>query len=231
MLKKTILTIAIASSISNVYAWKVVYDPSAAANAAKQLIEAKNQLDQLRNQVTQLKSVYQSFNGTRNIVDLLSNPVIFNKLPANYQDLYMGIKNAKSGKWADLYKLTTEGIASKNATPENLKKAHDSLIYEYDQKILESFDVTKQRIKNLEKLSSSISSTKDPKEIADLQARIAAEQLGIETDKSRLYMLKEVYSIQKEALKQQAENKWQESLNKPFVMPNIHVEIKKPFSK
>jgi len=231
MLKKTILTLAIASiSISNVYAWKIVYDPSAAANAAKQLIEAKNQIIQLKAQVQEAKNLYNSVNGTRGIVNLLDNPAIVSRLPKNYQDIYMGIKNAKSGKWEELYQLTLDGKASKNATTQNLREAYDNSLKAHSEKIQESYNDTYRRLENLNKFSSQISTTKDPKEIADLQARIAAEQVGISTDKMRLELLKEIKIMREQALKQQASNKWHESLKKPFVMPDIHVDIKKPFS-
>jgi type IV secretion system protein VirB5 len=207
-----------------------VYDPRAAANAIKQIAETKKQLEQLKANVEQAKALYKSINGTRGIVNLLENPVILSKLPQNYQDLYAGIKNSKNDKWQELYKLTLDGKSSKNTSNEDLRRAYDNSLDMHYQQVQQSYQDTYRRLENLDKLSNKISLTKDPKEIADLQARINAEQVGISTDKMRLELLKEMKVMREEALKQQASNQWHESLDKPFKMPDIHVEIKKPFS-
>ena len=226
-MKKSIFTlITIACLTSNAHAiW--VYDSAAAVNAGKQILETKKQLEQMKAQVDQMKSIYQSFNGARNVVDLLKNPLILSKLPPTYQEFYNGIKNAKNDKWALLYKLSQDGKSDKLATDANLKQAYDKALLDYSNKVEQSFDDTSKRLKTLDDLTNKINQTKDPKEIADLQARIASEQAGIAIDKTRLDLLREVKTLKQEALQQQANNKWQESLKKPFTMPDIHVDLKK----
>lgn len=225
-MKKIILVLAISSAFMAINANAiVVYDPTASGNAARQILETKKQLDQLKAQVDQAKVLYQSLNGTRGIVDLLKNPVVINSLPQNYQDVYRGISNDKNSKWADLYKLSTD---YKNMTNDTLKQAYQKNLEAYDNSINDYYDATSKRLNTLNQLAQKINQTKDPKEIADLQARIAVEQGAINIDKTRLDMLREMKQLKTEMLKQNASNRWHESLKKPFVMPDIHVDIKKP---
>ncbi len=226
-MKKTIFTLLTLSALATNAQAIVVFDPTASSNAVKQIVETKKQLDQMRMQVEQMKATYNSFNGTRNVVDLLKNPVIISKLPPNYQEFYNGVKNAKNDKWAELYKLSEDDKSSKLATNDNLREARNNLLKKYDDSMRQSFQDTSKRLSNLDDLTKKISVSKDPKEIADLQARIASEQAGIAIDKTRMDMLKEMQYLHVEALKQQASNKWQESLKKPFTMPDIHVDLKR----
>jgi type IV secretion system protein VirB5 len=221
-MKKQLFMLAITSILATSSAHAiVVYDPTAAGNAVRQINEARNQLMQLKAQVDQAKILYKSLNGTRGIVNLLENPLIIGKLPKNYQELYAGIKTAKNDKWAALYKLSENGKALSDATPANVKAAYDANIRNYNDAIEKSFDISSGRILNLEKFVLKINNTKDPKEIADLQARIAAEQGMINLDKMKFDMLKEIKALKEQTLRENASREWRESLTRDITLPKI----------
>ncbi len=222
LMKKHIIMLAMSSmfAFNNANAISV-FDARAAAHAVQQINEARQQVAQLKAQVDQAKVLYKSLNGTRGIVNLLENPLIIGKLPKDYQELYAGIKGAKNDKWEALYKLSENGRAISEATPENIRQAYDNNVHKYNEQIINAFDATTNRINKLNDLTQKIAATKDPKEIADLQARIAAEQGIISLDTTRLNLLKEMRTLEKETLRDNASKSWQESLRKPFVMPKI----------
>jgi type IV secretion system protein VirB5 len=232
-MKKNIIKIAVSSILaiasinSNAI---VVYDPTAAHNALKSIIEAKNQLIQLKNQVEQARNTFKSMNGTRGIVNLLQDPLIIGKMPKQYQDLYSDIKSQTGGKWKDLYTLSTSDKKINAAKSADFKQAYADMLKNYDIKMTKAFDESAARLTNLSGLTEKITITKDPKEIADLQARIAAEQGAIALDSARFNMLKEAKNMELEILKENEHKKFVASFKKPFE-PNIHVEMNKPFSK
>jgi type IV secretion system protein VirB5 len=233
-MKKQLTKIAIFSSLliasinSNAI---VVFDPTAAGNAVKSIIEAKNQIIQLKNQVEQARNTFKSINGTRGIVNLLQDPLVIGKMPKQYQDLYSDIKSQTGGKWKDLYTLSANGKDTKNMKSVDFKQAYDALLLDNNERINKAFINSNARLNGLSVLADKIAGTKDPKEIADLQARIGAEQGAIALDGAKFEMLKQLNEMKLNALKENSHNQFMASLDKPYKLPEIHMNMHKPFSK
>jgi type IV secretion system protein VirB5 len=151
-------------------------------------------------------------------------------MPKQYQDLYSDMKSQTGGKWKDLYALSANGKDIKNMKSADFQQAYEELLLKNNEKMTRAFDEQTARLTSLSGLAEKISGTKDPKEIADLQARISAEQGAITLDATRFQMMKEAKAMELENLKANAHNQFVASLKKPFKMPDIHIELNKTIS-
>jgi len=69
----------------------------------------------------------------------------------------------------------------------------------YDQNAL---SLTQQRVAQIQSLQSQINSTQDPKAIAELQARIQAENVQVSNDANRIAVMQSMAAAQQRAAEQ-----------------------------
>jgi type IV secretion system protein VirB5 len=72
-----------------------------------------------------------------------------------------------------------------------------------------------QRTTQIQSLQSSINTTSDPKSIAELQARIAAETTQVNNDANRLALMRALADSQDRLLQQQYRERELKMLNNP----------------
>jgi type IV secretion system protein VirB5 len=65
-----------------------------------------------------------------------------------------------------------------------------------------ALDLTQQRVSQIQSLQDSISTTQDPKAIAELQARIAAENVQVNNDANRIALMQAMAASQQQAADQ-----------------------------
>jgi type IV secretion system protein VirB5 len=171
----------------------------------------KSQLDLALSTAESMKRQYDSITGIRNLGDVFNNPYLRSYLPPEWQKVYDQTKalgyGGLSGSGARAYAeyRAFDACAKFKAKDERTTcearavKAAIDKGYAFDAFLLAS-----KRIFQIDKLMAAINGTKDPKEIAELQGRIGAEQAMIGAEQTKLELYKSVAAAEDAALEQRA---------------------------
>ena len=171
----------------------VVYDPT---SLAKTLEEMANQLDQLKQQLATQKATYESLAKTTNIGDLLdtSTSSLANNLPDDWKKVYSDAMNSSSSVTGDVQSMVGDFNSEvDDMNPSDAIKALNKKLAEkgaYDRVIAEkAYNNQIQELSDMQALTEQISTTKDVKEVADLQARIQTAQGAIQGEQAKLKLM------------------------------------------
>lgn len=186
---------ALAQAIQQVMAWGQQYQQMA------------QQYQQLTQQFQQLQQTHNSLNGIRNLGDVMNNPALKGMVPSDVATVYTSINQAGSGSLSGvaqgirtaskLYNCEDRAGADKTNCEAILSMNAQSQAYEKN-----ALQIATERVNQIQSLQGMINSTTDPKAIAELQARIAAEQAQIQNDANRLAVMKAMADTQMQAAEQ-----------------------------
>ncbi|MBO9747218.1 P-type DNA transfer protein VirB5 [Xanthomonas phaseoli pv. dieffenbachiae] len=195
-----VVTVACAVFLSNsTYAQIPVTDGASIAQQVAAQVETiakwKMQYDQMTSQINQMKQQYESLTGSRGLGNILNNPALRDYLPSDWQGVYDAVKSGGysglSGRAQSIYeankafdacmvfKLVDQRTACE---AQAVKGAQDKAF------ALDAYDKAKSRLNQIDSLMAKINDTPDPKAIAELQGRIAAEQAMIQNEQTKLQM-------------------------------------------
>ncbi|NGE86060.1 type IV secretion system protein [Escherichia coli] len=199
-------TIGAAAAIGN---GVVVYDPT---SLAKTLEEMANQLDQLKQQLATQKATYESLAKTTNIGDLLdtSTSSLANNLPDDWQKVYSDAMNSSSSVTGSVNSMMNKvNNEIDDLSPADALKLMNQRLSEkgaYDRVVAEkAYNNQMQELSDMQALTDQISTTKDVKEIADLQARIQTAQGAIQGEQAKLNLMSMLQDAQDKIYEQQRE--------------------------
>lgn len=188
-------------------AWPVI-DAANLANTAKQVQAWAKQFEQMRSQINQMKSQFDSMNGTRGIADLLKNPELYDFLPHDFVSVLSadgsgGIGASSLMTTLKLFGIDQTGIDPASATGKLFQNTQNQnavfrMLGEQGYKSMAN------RLTQLALLTKSIDGATDPKAIADLQARISAEQGFIQNEQAKLQVIAQMQAAQEQIRQQQA---------------------------
>lgn len=197
ILKKITLILTICTASATHAQWAVV-DAAALAEWAKQIQSMKQQYDQL-------KEAQRSFSGARGMEQLVNNPALRRYLPSNYQQILnsgfgnsdqirreykrYGIEQAKvfiDKETKDHFNHNADFAAANRATSE------------------EAYKQASRRFDDLDVLLNKLKTTHDPKDTADLQARISAEHTILQNENNKISMLNALAQAEDRLQEQQA---------------------------
>lgn len=202
-----------AGSVGPANAQLATFDASQAANVAKQLASAKEQLDQLQQtyqtvtkQLQKAEAAYNAVTGTRNLGDVFNNPLLRQYLPTDMKKVY---DRAQQGGYKGISGSVDAILASELLTGTSAQRA--AAIRERERngaatlKLVgdDAFEGAKERLKQLDQLQGKINETEDPKAIADLQARLAVEQANIANEAIKLQLLQMAAQAEEKLIQQQ----------------------------
>ena len=193
-----IMAVGIAASAA-AFAQIPVTDGASIAKSVENQIETmakwKMQYDQMVSQIDQMKQQYAAVTGTRGMGELFNNPQLRDYLPQDWQGVYDSVKlggyAGLSGRAETIYNVNKvydacTGFASSeqrtNCEAQAVKGAQDQAF------ALDAYDAAKTRLSQIDQLMQQINQTQDPKAIAELQGRIAAEQAMIQNEQTKLQM-------------------------------------------
>ncbi|MCR4145631.1 P-type DNA transfer protein VirB5 [Alcaligenes faecalis] len=184
-----------------------VTDGVAIKTSVQQQVETmakwKLQYDQMVSQIDQMRQEYKSITGVRGLGDVLNNPALRDYLPDDWQGVYDSVK---SGGYA--------GLSGRADQVYNDNKIYDTCVNHTDEQsrisceaqsvkgaqdkafALDAYDKAKERLGQIDALMQEINRTQDPKSIAELQGRIAAEQALIQNEQTKLQMYSMVASAE-----------------------------------
>lgn len=193
-----ILAVGIAAT-SAAFAQIPVTDGASIAKSVENQIETmakwKMQYDQMVSQIDQMKQQYAAVTGARGMGELFNNPQLRDYLPQDWQDVYDSVKSGGyaglSGRAESIYNDnkaydacagSTSNEQRMNCEAQAVKGAQDKAF------ALDAYDAAKNRLSQIDQLMQQINQTQDPKAIAELQGRIAAEQAMIQNEQTKLQM-------------------------------------------
>lgn len=150
---------------------------------------------QLEQEVQQEIQIYQSTVGTRGFGGLLTNPVVANSLPSNWQGIYTAVQNG--------------GYAGLTGTAQALRSASEIYNCEdqagIDQQVCQralnkpfqdkafgqqAYQTELQELNQIQSLMQQIDVTQDPKGIAELQARVQTETTAVGDEMTKLQLFR-----------------------------------------
>lgn len=181
--KKIVAGIILATSIfttQSAFAWGIVFDPTAVAQAIQMVAQLQQQYEQLKNQTEAMSGSYNVGSGLNKVNDIL---------PGSWQDVVSTQKGAFGTKQETYDKLMkvvsdqalTDMMSNNKTFKDNYNNVRMGMAVSNA-----SYEALNEHIKNLNILSAKINSTKNIKEAQDLANQIAIEQGFITAINARL---------------------------------------------
>jgi len=208
-----VLIVAAVGAVSGVQAAMPVTDAGAIGQMVQQLIVMREQLTEARNQLTQAQRQYDSMTGRRGMERLLAGTTR-NYLPPDWATLEAALRGAESAYAALASQMDATMRGNAVLTPaQTARLAPDQLAQlEANRRAValaqvtsrEALQTTSARFASLQSLIDAIGSAEDPKAVADLQARIAAEQAMLQNEHTKLMVLHQAALAEERAQQQRA---------------------------
>lgn len=165
------------------------------AAQAETIAKWKVQYDQMVSQIEQAKQQYESITGSRGLGTIMNDPAMRDYLPSDWQAVYDSVKSGGysglTGTGKSVYNANKIYDACAHFTDSQQRTSCEALAVKSAQDkglALDAYEKAKSRINQIDKLMSKINDTSDPKAIAELQGRIAAEQANIQNEQTKLQM-------------------------------------------
>ncbi|MGF6843008.1 type IV secretion system protein VirB5 [Paraburkholderia youngii] len=162
---------------------------------AQNAIQAIASVEQLKQEVQQEIQIYQSTVGTRGFGALLSNPVVANSLPSNWQSVYTAIQNGGytglTGS-AQALRSASQIYNCEDQTGIDQQVCQRALNKPYQDKAfgLQAYQTEVQELDQIQGLARQIDVTQDQKGIAELQARIQTESTAVGNEMTKLQLFR-----------------------------------------
>ena len=197
-----------------------VIDQTAILKHIESIAQLKSQLDALHQQIEQAQQLYGSLNKLTDMADVasvLNDPAIRKALPSDFAAIEGLLKGDGTGVFKDSASKFLEGnstyrtdaddfYAKELARVQNKNAGQMSL----GQQI---YDAATKRFDGIDQLREKISTASDAKEIADLQARLQAEQAFLQTDVLRMEGLRMVQQAQNQVDEQRKAEDWRQRMD------------------
>ena len=155
----------------------------------------KLQYDQMVSQIDQAKQQYESLTGSRGLGNIMNDPALRDYLPGDWQAVYDSVKSGGysglSGRGASVYNANKIFDSCQNVPAGDQRTTCEARAVKASQDkgfALDAYDAAKSRINQIDQLMAKINQTQDPKDIAELQGRIAAEQANIQNEQTKLQL-------------------------------------------
>lgn len=162
---------------------------------AQNVAQAIATVGQLKQQVQQEMQIYQSTVGARGFGTLLSDPVVANSLPSNWQSVYTAIQNGGyvglTGR-AQALRSGSQIYNCEDQTGIDQQVCERALNKPYQDKAfgLQAYQTELQELNQIQSLAKQIDATQDPKGIAELQARIQTESTAVGNEMTKLQLFR-----------------------------------------
>ncbi len=168
------------------------------------------QINHLKMQYDQLQQTYTAITGTRNLGDVLNNPLLRNYIPANWKDVYSSIRDGgyagltgtgkavrDSNRIFDICAGIADSTARKICERQTAKAAQDAAFS------TEAYDKTKDRLRQIEDLMRMVNTTTDQKGALEAIARLQAEQAMIQNEMTRIQLYRMLAETEEKLIQQQ----------------------------
>lgn len=197
-----------------------VIDQTAIAKHIETIAELKSQLDALNQQIEQAQQLYGSLNKLTDMADVasvLNDPAIRKALPADFSAIEGLFKGNGTGVFADSASKFLEGSTTYRTNADDFYAQELSRIQNKNAGQMslgeQIYDAATKRLDGIDQLREKISTASDAKDIADLQARLQAEQAFLQTDVLRMEGLRMVQQAQVQVDEQRKAEDWRQRMD------------------
>jgi type IV secretion system protein VirB5 len=197
-----------------------VIDQTAIAKQIESIAQLKSQLDALNQQIEQAQQLYGSLNKLTDMAEIasaLNDPAIRKALPADFNVIEGLFTGNATGVLGDSASEFLEGNSTYRTSADDFYAQELSRIQNKNagqmslgQRI---YDAATKRIDGIDQLRERISTASDAKDIADLQARLQAEQAFLQTDVLRMEGLRMVQQAQAQVDEQRKAEDWRQRMD------------------
>lgn len=192
--------------------------------ATEQIQKLDAQLKQMKETFEQGKRQYDAITGYKNFGDLHHNPKLQQFLPQEWQGLYQATQNHISALKGLMDTVRHEEKFT--GSVEDMQKHIESRMTQFavtNKAVgLHAYQGLQMRMKQIDYLMGEIKNTKDPKSIAELQARIGIEQATIQNEVAKLQLMNQLQQAEQQLIEQQKYQMSRRILDpKNTVMPGI----------
>lgn len=201
----------------------IVEDPLAIAEAIIHTEKMVEQITKLKQQLDQLKKTHDSLNGMRQSSALLADDLVKQAVPLDYKKLLdaMDGKGGSSitGKMTDFTKKNQITACEKTSTvAAEQKKCKEKWATLATQNAIgqSGYEAAYKDLENITKMLDAIKKTKDPKEIADLQARLQLQQIKAINEGNKIQAYQVMLNAKEKAAQQDQANLLQSGDGKRF---------------
>lgn len=197
-----------------------VNDQAAIAKQIESIAQLKSQLDALNEQIGQARQLYGSLNKLTDMADVaevLNDPTIRKALPSDFAAIEGLLKGNGTGVFGDSASRFLEGNSTYRTDADDFYAQELSRLQNKNAGQMslgeQIYDAATKRIDGIDQLRGKISTAGDAKEIADLQARLQAEQAFLQTDVLRMEVLKMVQQAQNQVDEQRKAEDWRQRMD------------------
>lgn len=182
------------SAVSVAY-WSSAHAQGIPVFDAQNVVQAIATVAQLEQEVQQEIQIYQSTVGTRGFGALMSNPVVANSLPSNWQSVYTAVQN---GGYAGLtgsaqaLRSASQIYNCEDQTGIDQQVCQRALNKPFQDKAFgqQAYQTEMQELNQIQSLAQQIDTTQDPKGVAELQARIQTETTTVSNEMTKLQLFR-----------------------------------------
>ncbi|MDP9759597.1 MULTISPECIES: P-type DNA transfer protein VirB5 [Agrobacterium] len=197
-----------------------VNDQAAIAKQIESIAQLKSQLDALNEQIGQARQLYGSLNKLTDMADVaevLNDPAIRKALPSDFAAIEGLLKGNGTGVFGDSASRFLKGNSTYRTDADDFYAQELSRLQNKNAGQMslgeQIYDAATKRIDGIDQLRGKISTAGDAKEIADLQARLQAEQAFLQTDVLRMEGLRMVQQAQNQVDEQRKAEDWRQRMD------------------
>lgn len=182
-----------------------VIDAASVAQQIQQVVAWGKQYTQMYQQYQQMQQQYQSLNGARGMGSLVNNPALRQYLPADYQSILNSGYGSSAAIRAAYKKFGIEGTSiNPNSDIAKAFEANANQAAINRATAEDGYKQASQRFAAIQVLLDKVNNAPDAKDIADLQARIQAEQVMQQNEQTKLQMLGQLAQAQRDLANQRS---------------------------
>ncbi|RJG39842.1 P-type DNA transfer protein VirB5 [Mesorhizobium sp. DCY119] len=197
-----------------------VIDQTAIAKQIESIAQLKSQLDALNKQIEQAQQLFGSLNKLTDMADVasvLNDPAIRKALPSDFAAIEGLLKGNGTGVFQDSASKFLDSNSTYRTSADDFYAKELSRIQSQNAGQMslgqQIYDAATKRIDGIDELRSKISSASDAKDVADLQARLQAEQAFLQTDVLRMEGLRMVQQAQTQVDEQRKAEDWRQRMD------------------
>jgi len=203
--------------------WPVIDITQIANNQINQAANIAKYIEMIahhKQQIEQLKNEFDALTGSRRLGMILNDPAFRSALPDEWKEVYDSILDGGHAGLSDTARsiLETSGLLD---ACEDVSEAAKAICERQVAKVAQdkantmaAFDNAQERWDQIQALMGEINATTDPKAIAELQARINAEQAAIQNEQTKLQMFTMAAQIENRLMEQRELQQTREDLKR-----------------
>jgi type IV secretion system protein VirB5 len=184
-------------------------DAATIAQLQEQLLTARDQLKNLTEQLQTAKNQLAAFTQSSGYGSVVGDPLLRDQLRAALPQSAQALldRSGNSDLNGDVASITEQITAPVNFQEDRANLSKQALNIEASAKAMSAraYDSMTRRLANVDALQDKINQTSNPKEIAELQARIQIEQANITAEQTRIQLASQQLEAERRLLQARAE--------------------------